>query len=136
MPKVVSSLMKLFADDAKIFKAIESFHDVSIIQEDINKLLHWSIIWQLPLIVGKCKSVHYGKNNPNHTYTMDNKELTSDDKEKDVGIMFDSSLQFRSHVKSMVAKANSRVGLIRRSFSKLSIQGFKLLYKSLVRPIL
>ena len=36
----------------------------------------------------------------------------------------------------MVAKANSRVGLIKRSFSKLNIKTFKLLYKSLVRPIL
>ena len=36
----------------------------------------------------------------------------------------------------MIAKANSRVGIIKRSFSKLSINSFKLLYKSLVRPIL
>ena len=36
----------------------------------------------------------------------------------------------------MISKANTRVGIIKRSFSRLSIQSFKLLYKSLARPIL
>ena len=63
MPDVVKSLMKLFADDAKIFKAIESMNDIGIIQDDINKLLQWSIIWQLPLNLVKCKCIHYGKKN-------------------------------------------------------------------------
>ena len=36
----------------------------------------------------------------------------------------------------MVAKAKSRIGLIKRSFMHLNINNFKLLYKSLVRPIL
>ena len=36
----------------------------------------------------------------------------------------------------MVSKANQRVGLIKRTFSKLNINSFKILYKSLVRPIL
>ena len=53
MPEVVESLMKLFADDAKIFKAIKSFKDISVIQEDINKLLKWSTKWQLPLNINK-----------------------------------------------------------------------------------
>lgn len=136
MPKMVESLMKLFADDSKIFKAIESFHDISVIQDDINKLIHWSIIWQLPINIGKCKCLHYGKNNPHHTYSIGNTDLINDETEKDVGVTFDSSLEFRIHIKSMISKANSRVGLIKRSFSKLSIQSFKLLYKSLVRPIL
>ena len=55
MPKAVDSMMKLFADDAKIFKAIESMDDISIIQNDINTLLDWSHKWQLPLNIAKCK---------------------------------------------------------------------------------
>ena len=46
--------MKLFADDAKIFKAIEPFQDITVIQDDINKLLKWSTEWQLPLNINKC----------------------------------------------------------------------------------
>ena len=36
----------------------------------------------------------------------------------------------------MIAKANQRVGLIKRSFSRLNKNTFKILYKSLVRPLL
>ena len=136
MPELVKSVMKLFADDAKIFKAIESFHDISMIQDDIDKLLTWSKKWQLPLNISKCKVIHYGKDNPQHKYTMDGSDLFTDTEEKDVGVLFDSSLTFRKHIRNMVAKANSRIGMIKRSFSMLSIQNFKLLYKSLVRPIL
>ena len=136
MPEVVKSCMKLFADDAKIYKAIESFDDINIIQDDINNLLKWSKKWQLPLNLKKCKCVHYGKKNPCNHYTIGDLDLAEDVSEKDVGVTFDACLQFRLHIKNMVSKANQRVGLIRRSFSHLNIKSFKLLYKSLVRPIL
>ena len=136
MPDIVESSMKLFADDAKIFKAIESFEDISVIQDDIDNLLKWSTIWQLPLNLKKCKCVHYGKNNPCHQFSIGGQCLSEDLTEKDVGVTFDSSLEFRQHIKSMISKANQRVGLIKRSFSHLDIKSVKLLYKSLVRPIL
>ena len=113
-----------------------SFKDISVIQEDINKLLKWSTEWQLPFNINKCKCIHYGKNNPKHTYTIGNIDLANDDLEKDVGVHFDPSLEFRIHINKMISKANSRVGLIKKSFSKLSITNFKILYKSLIRPIL
>lgn len=136
MPDVVKSFMKLFADDAKLFRAIESMEDIEMIQDDINKLSDWSFKWQLPLNIIKCKAIHYGKKNPNSSYSMNNSALNTDTTEKDVGVTFDESLEFRLHIKNMIAKANSRVGLIKRSFSKLNIKTFKLVYKSLVRPIL
>ena len=76
------------------------------------------------------------KNNPQHSYIMGDQPLSSDSIEKDVGVTFDLQLTFKEHIRSMIAKANSRIGLIKRSFVKLTIKNFKLLYKSLVRPIL
>ena len=67
MPDVVYAVMKLFPDDAEIFKAIQYVSDITAIQDGINKLLQWSTLWQLPLNIGKCKCLHYGRNNPNHT---------------------------------------------------------------------
>ena len=136
MPQKVKSYIKLFADDTKIFKAIESVSDITLIQEDLNKLMAWSRDWQLPFNVDKCKTIHFGRNNPNHTYTMGDQPLPTDHSEKDVGVTFDSDFNFRTHIQNCISKANSRVGMIKRSFSKLNTQSFKLLYKSLIRPIL
>ena len=82
------------------------------------------------------KGIHFGKNNPNRQYTIRNQDLFIDTEEKDVGVIFDSTLNFRSHINKMISKANQRVGLIKRSFTRLQPNSFKILYKSLVRPIL
>ena len=100
MPDAVKSCMKLFADDAKIFNAIENIHDINLIQEDIHKLLQWSTKWQLPLNLSKCKCIHYGKRNPGHKYSIGNLTLSEDSEEKDVGVLFDSSLDFKIHIKN------------------------------------
>jgi hypothetical protein len=126
----------MFADDTKIFNTIKSTDDITLIQEDINNLLKWSHTWQLPFNVNKCKVLHFGKNNPQHTYTMGDQELTNDTSEKDVGVTFDTNFNFKTHINQMIAKANSRVGMVKRSFSKLNITSFKIIYKSLIRPIL
>ena len=99
MPEAVDSLMKLFADDANIFKAIESIGDVTLIQDDLNKLLGWSNIWQLPLNISKCKAMHYGKGNPEHSYQMGDTPLATDTTETDVGVTTDTELNFRLHMK-------------------------------------
>lgn len=67
---------------------------------------------------------------------MNDCELSSDQSEKDLGITFDVTLNFESHISNITAKANSRVGLIRRSFTTLNKHNFPILYKSLVRPLL
>ena len=48
----------------------------------------------------------------------------------------DSKLKFKEHVAQATAKANQRVGIIRRSFDHLSEKTFLQLYKAQVRPIL
>ena len=136
LPKTVLSHIKLFADDTKIFRAIENIKDFDLIQKDIDTLIKWSSTWQLPFNLQKCKVVHYGKNNPHHHYKIGNSNLPDDTEEKDLGVTFDNELNFRKHVRNTVAKANSRVGLIKRSFTNLDSKSFMLLYKSLVRPLL
>ena len=128
--------MTFYADDAKRHKAIEFIQDISTIQDDINRLDQWSETWQLPLNTTKCKCIHYGKNDPQHVYSLGGTPVAVGDTEKDVGVTFDPSLDFRTHISNMISKADTRVGIIKRSLSRLSIQSFKLLYKPLVRPIL
>ena len=75
MPNTIDSACQLFADDAKIFRSIGSDKDVNTLQDDICKLTEWSAKWQLPFNVGKCKSLHIGKQNPRHVYEMNGRKL-------------------------------------------------------------
>ena len=132
----IDSCIKIFADDTKIFRALEIPDDRDLLQSDIDRLLHWSQRWQLPFNISKCKVIHYGTRNVNYTYTMEDAEVEVDDMEKDLGISFDRALKFSPHVRAIVAKANSRVGILRRNFSNLSPTVFLPLYKALIRPLL
>ena len=49
-------------------------------------------------------------------YSMDDIRLSIVHKEKDLGIIFDETLSFEEHINTKVNKANSLVGMIRRSF--------------------
>ena len=98
MPDVVNANIKLFADDTKIFKAVQNLENIENLQEDINKMYKWSLDWQLPFNVNKCKVVHFGKNNINHSYKMNRQDLIMENEEKDLGVTFDPKLNFNAHI--------------------------------------
>ncbi len=55
------------------------------------------------------------------------------DMEKDLGIMVDEQLTFKTHINEKINKASRVMGLI-RSFVYLNQENFKRLYVALVRP--
>ena len=136
MPEVVKNLCKLFADDAKLFCSVHLRDETNnkSLQEDINALMEWSNKWQLPFNIGKCKCLHIGCCNPCWRYKMDGKFLDDIVEEKDLGVLIDKDLKFHRQTASAVKKANSALGLVKKTFANLDDKNFPLLYKSLVRP--
>ena len=137
LPDVVKSNILLFADDTKIFNKVSSVDDAISLQKDIDALNRWSDIWLLRFNTDKCHVLTIGKfENIAHThrYTLYGDELDHVFEEKDLGVTIDMELTFEEHVATKVKKANSIMGLIRRSFSFLDGDLFKKLYTSFVRP--
>jgi hypothetical protein len=58
-----------------------------------------------------------------HYYLYDNDgnriELEQSDGEKDIGVLVDENLSFNKHIQNQVNKANSIMGLIRRTYTHL-----------------
>ena len=139
-PIVLSAVVpapSIFADDTKIYN---SASNSTVIQDDIDTLSNWSDHWKLYFNTSKCKCMHIGRNNINHTYTMTSNGQTSNitecDEEKDLGVIIDNELKFDSHIQEAIKRANRTLGLIKRTFSYLDKEMFLMLYKGLVRPIL
>ena len=80
--------------------------------------------------------MHIGKDNPgtNYTMTKDGKEsdIQTCEHETDLGVTFDTNLNFNKHIELAFGRANRMLGLIRRTFSYLDKDVFIKLYKSLV----
>ena len=115
---------------------------VQQLQSDLSKLDDWAKKWCMQFNISKCKVMHFGSSNTCNAYSMFDQAtskfvvLETSMCERDLGVNVDSSLNFSNHTKIQVNKANSIFGLIRRSFVYIDKHSFKLLFNTLVRPIL
>ena len=134
MPDVCLSTCQLFADDANIFRSVSSSEEIETLQRDLDKLSEWSSTWQLPFNVGKCKSLHIGKQNRRNIYEMSGTKLDQVREEKDLGVVIDDQLKFHKQTAGVIKKANSVLGVIKRCFARHDSSTLPLLFKSMVRP--
>ena len=107
------------------------------LQNDINILEEWANQWMLKFHPDKCHVLTLGKfENTMYTkrYQISGQEMEHVFDEKDLGVIFDSNMSFDQHIARKVNKANSMMGLIRRSFSYLDCKTFIKLYCAFVRP--
>lgn len=122
LPGVVGSVCRLFADDCKLYRNIASVVDQEELQEDILSLCEWSKDWLLSFNVKKCKVVSYGNVRYSSDYKMIDSQnkvqiLSTEESERDLGILFKQNLKFDEHIDSTVNKVNRIIGLIKRKFT-------------------
>ena len=134
MPCVIKYCCKLFADDVKIYSAIQSEDDTVSLQNDINSLVQWSTLWQLPFNIEKCKCMHVGRKSTAHSYQMNDHILENVKEEKDLGVIIDNRQKFHTHTSAAIKKANSILELIKRSFATFDEDILPLLFTFMVRP--
>ena len=134
IPDDLQTCVKIFADDSKLYGPADTQQSRQLLQRDLQTLESWSIRWQLPFNVSKCKVLHMGSRNPHCTYTMFGNSLASTEQERDLGVLVDGALRFHNQAAAAAAKGNQILGVVRRSFASLSKTSLTLLFKSLIRP--
>ena len=130
----IMSLLRKFADDTKLGKSISGTEDVMCLQNDLDILKIWSVLWQMEYNVGKCGVLHLGKKNSKNKYTLNGQTLKESVMEKDLGILIDNSLKFSEQCNSAAKSANRVLGMIKRNINCKNKHIILKLYKSLVRP--
>jgi len=140
LPEVCGEVSNIFlyADDAKLFKHIQTPEDRSSLQNMLNNVQLWIDKWQLSLNFNKCVSVSYGRHIDNsHSYLLhrhgSDMVIQKQDSFKDLGVTFQADLSFKNHIADKINKANCMLGIIKRNFRGLRQETFIMLYKSLVR---
>ena len=131
---VVCSSIKIFADDTKIYRSVSPNSGSEQLQRDLDAVVAWSDMWQLPFSDTKCKVLHLGSGNPCQPYTMRGAVLEVTPTERDLGIFVDPVLKFRKQAAAAASKGNQMLALVKRSFACINNVTLPLLYKSLVRP--
>ena len=136
MPLEVSSCVKLFADDTKLYRRILGSECDDGLQADIDALVQWSNKWLLPFNATKCKVMHMGHHNPELTYTLHGTPIEKTSEEKDLGIIIDNHLNFHRQTAAAVSKASQMLAVVRRSFANIDESTLPLLFRTMVRPLL
>ena len=63
-------MIKIFADDTKIYSKIESVEDNNKLQASINSFINWSDKWLNKFNSSTCKELHLGSKNPMHQFQI------------------------------------------------------------------
>ena len=144
MPEVVRNLVKLFADDTKLLSVVESKTDKVLLQDDLDRLVDWSVTWRMHFNQRKCKVMRIAKKSAptdlHLPFTMTDESsknthyLEETRSERDLGIQVKHNLKWDDQVKSAAAKANKALGTLQRTFKCWDLQMLKQLYVVYVRP--
>ena len=120
LPDVVSTLLKIFADDTKSYNKVIEESDRLLLQTSCDDLVRWSIDWLLGFNCEKCNVLHLGNNNPHYSYTIinDDKITTMNETlcEKDLVVHIDPELNFNERINNQTNKACGLSGMIMRIF--------------------
>ncbi|GBM22882.1 putative RNA-directed DNA polymerase from transposon BS [Araneus ventricosus] len=102
----------LFADDLKLFSSIRSDLDSVLLQRELDCLFKWCTDNRLHLNIEKCSVLSYTrKAQPlNHVYKISNLVLSRSNTVTNLGIIFDTKLDFSQHIDTMVSKTYRRLG--------------------------
>ena len=138
MPDCVSegTKIRLFADDALIYREINSNKDKTTFQNDLDALSRWSADWQMSFNTAKCHTMHFtAKRSPCITpYKLCGNTLQVTSTHPYLGITFSSDLKWKTHINNVTKSSKMVIGVIRRNFKACTPDVKSRLYLSLVQP--
>ena len=96
----VSSTVKLYADDTKIYRQIvDPINDPQLLQMDLSNLMEWARKWQLRFNADKCESMRitHTRDKSITQYMLD-KPLKDVKSFKDLGVAISKDLSWDNHI--------------------------------------
>jgi hypothetical protein len=130
------TVIKLFADDIKLYFAIENTSSPNTVQSSLDAVAKWSAAWQLNLSPNKCVVLSIGSNINPFNYYLNDVSLKRVSSVKDLGVWIDPLLTFDEHINKVCNAARQRSALIFKTFqSRNPILLFRA-FNTFVRPSL
>ena len=138
MPHAIlgDSKISLYADDSKIFKKVDSYHDCMDLQQQLDHLVEWSKRWRLNFNASKCKIMSITRKILpfRYQYHIAGTPLERVTSMNDLGILVQDNLLWDDHIRRIVGRANRNLFFIKRAIGEHApFKAKMILYTSLVR---
>ena len=134
---------KLYADDLKAYNSQVKDEEGKAFNEILTKITKWADTWQLPISTEKSKwlsisNKHRSKNqNPEgYAFELASANLPETKEVIDLGVNFNSKLDFNEHISSIIAKAKQRLFLLKKIFVSRNPSILILGFKTYIIPLL
>ena len=119
LPDNLKSLVKVLADDTSLFSTV---HDPSksakLINDDLQKISDWAFKWKMlfnPDVTKQAQEVIFSRksNKTDHPAVFFNEApVAKASCQKNLGMYLDEKLNFDTHIKEKIAKANKGIELM------------------------
>jgi hypothetical protein len=112
LPEVVSSQVRLFADDCLLYRKIRSLRDQLQLQKDLKSLENWASTWRMKFNAIKCykMTIHRSTKPKNYTYSLDNHLPEHESEKPYLGLLISDNLKWSSHINKITNWATSTLG--------------------------
>ena len=114
LPSIVSSKVRLFADDCLIYRQIKSNNDQIELQRDLNLLESWGVKWGMRFNVDKCNIMRVSRIRLPflYSYKLSGQVLDEVKDSKYLGVTISDNLDMSKHITTTTTKANARLSFI------------------------
>jgi hypothetical protein len=120
LPSVISSTIRLFAENFLLYRRIRTTEDHAILQRDMDNLQQCENNKLMRFNPDKCEVlIATNKKSPIHSeYTIHGQVLNQTDSAKYIGLNIHKSLSWDSHIDKITKKANSTLTFLGHNVSR------------------
>ena len=139
LPSVVSSKVRLFADDCLIYRNIKNKEDQKFaLQKDLNLLENWGNTWGMRFNAAKCNIMRVSRTRDPKlfNYSLTGQVLEEVMDARYLGVTLSNDLEWSKHIATMTNKANSKLSFLRRNLKGCPEKLKQTAYFSLVRSFM
>ena len=110
VPSVISSKVRLFADDCLVYREIKSRQDQNDLQKDLNSLESWGSTWGMRFNAAKCNIMRVSRKQTPipYQYELSGQVLEEVKDAKYLGVTVSDDLEWTKHIDVITSKANSK----------------------------
>ena len=106
---IANNVLK-FADDAKVFRKVNTDGDKQHLPKDLDKLMKWSEKWQMLFNFGECNCLQRRHGNLDINCSMGVNVLGTTVKEQDIGITITADMKVSEQCFIAASKGNKILG--------------------------
>ena len=130
------SNISIYADDTKLFKAIDNVLDCLLLQQDLNAICKWADTWQLRLNPDKTKRLTIGKIKFDYDYVLNDVNIEIVDSMCDLGIQVQANLKYTRQCNAVIKKAYYSIRNMFNAFKGHTCNFYVYMYTCYIRPLL